>query len=119
MIKKQLTLYVALIMSSLYMGVDAISSEIVLCINNPEEYVTRVNSKTDCLDEETSMTISGPDTEEIDRYSPLAIFKALEDCEGEGHIVLIGFDKNNNGTLDADEEYSRKSSCNTPIEDDV
>jgi len=111
MIKKQLMLYAALIMSSLCMGGDAISSEIILCINNSEEYVTRVNSKSDCLDEETTMTISGPDTEEIENFTPVANFMAHESCEGEGHIVEIGFDKNNDGALSIDEMHGRKTSC--------
>jgi len=96
---------------------NSIAEQIDLCLSDSEQYAVIVNSKDDCLEDERWMKISGG--QEVDskkKFTPLIIITPNKDCNTEGVLRTIGFDENNNGSLDENEVVSINSECKIQIE---
>jgi len=74
-----------------------------------------VDSKEDCLEDETLTELSGDGLAGKKSMTPLANFKPYEDCDGHGTTTEIGFDENGNGSLDAGEIMSAASKCSPKV----
>ena len=88
------------------------AGEVVLCLNEEEQYVITVNGKGDCHDGEDQIVMNSADMDQKKDFVPLANFKEDKDCNGKGTMIEIGFDENDNGTLEQSEIVSMSGSCN-------
>jgi hypothetical protein len=95
--------------------VNSFAEEILLCISEEDQSIVMVDSKEDCLEDETLTELNGNGLAEKKSMTPLANFKPYEDCDGEGNTREIGFDENSNGTLDAGEIMSVNRKCNPTL----
>ena len=93
-------------------GVNSNAEEVVLCVSETEQYVDMVGEKGVCVEGENEVVISGTDIAQKKEFTPVANFKDYSQCDGEGSTTEIGFDQNNNGTLDQDEIVGKRSVCN-------
>lgn len=110
----QTTLFIML-MYFCSIGVSALAEEVILCINEEENYVDMVNEKDVCAENESQFVINRSDMGEKKAFTPLANFKENADCSGDGSRTEIGFDENENGSLDQNEIVSISGVCNPEI----
>lgn len=87
------------------------AEEVVLCVNSTDQYVVAVGQDGDCLEEETQMKMKGSSVADLKSLTPVAAFEDYVECETEGTVTKIGFDKNNNYELDEDEIMSTSRNC--------
>lgn len=87
------------------------AEEIVLCVNSTDQYVVAVEKDGDCLEGENQMKMTGSDMADKKSLTPVAAFEDYVECETEGTVTKIGFDKNNNYKLDEDELMNTSSTC--------
>ena len=92
-----------------------IADEVFLCYSHHDQYVVLVESKEDCLEEESLLTLSSSSIKKSDNLTPVANFLENDKCDGEGTKTEIGFDKNSNSSLDQDEIVGSSRSCTPAV----
>jgi len=109
------SILIVTVVSFFNFGSNSIAEEVVLCMSETDQYIVMVNEKGDCLEEEKQMVMSGSGMEPRKSMTPVANFKANEECDGEGTLTEIGFDSNENGELDKDEITTTTGTCNSTV----
>jgi len=98
-----------------FVGVNSYAEEVVLCLNETDKYVDMVNEKNVCVEGESQLVINRSDMGQKKAFTPLANFKENSKCDGEGTFTEIGFDENQNGSLDQNEIVSKSGICNPAV----
>ena len=98
-----------------FVGVNSYAEEVVLCLNETDKYVDMVNGRDNCIEGEHQTVLNRSDLAEKKAFTPLANFKENSKCDGEGSITEIGFDENQNGSLDQNEIVSKGGTCNPTV----
>ena len=115
--RKTLILIITVLSLTIFFQTKASSAdEINLCLNDAEQYAVIVNGKEDCLEDESWMKIDGGKSlASMKEYTPLLEVAPNQECSTEGVIRTIGFDQNNNGSLEQSEIASSRSNCKLEI----
>jgi len=87
------------------------AEQVVLCLSSTDQYVVAVGQDGECLEEETQIKIMGPNLADLNSLTPVASFEDYKECDTEGTVTKIGFDKNSNLKLDEDEIESVSKVC--------
>ncbi len=92
-------------------GSYSTAEEMGLCISQENNYIVQADPDGTCRDGEESMTINGTGAAEMANLTPVATFTNNDECDTEGIIAKIGFDKNGNSELDEDEMITTSTTC--------
>lgn len=98
---------------------DALADEVVFCVSQEEGNVVLMDAKGLCAERENEYIIDGSGVEGSEGFASLAVFSDNENCEegSTGTTTQVGFDKNADGILDADEVMIISGSCVASVED--
>ena len=94
------------------------AEEMVLCLNSTDQYVVAIEQEGECLEEEKQMKVMGSSVADLKSLTPVALFEDNDECDTEGSVTRIGFDKNGNFKLDEDEIESTTRNCPTPADEE-
>ena len=94
---------------------DSLAGEVVFCVNREDQSAVLADAKGLCGDDKEEYVISGTGVERSEDLEPLAVFSDYEDCdEGlTGTATRVGFDENDDGSLNDDEVMAIFGSCDT------
>lgn len=98
-------------------GSNSTALEMGLCISQENKYIVQADPDGSCRDGEELMTINGAGIAEMNNLTPVATFTNNDECDTEGIISKIGFDKNGNAELDKDEMITSFGTCAISIVD--
>ena len=108
-----LTLLMISILAMLIRSGDSLAGEVVFCVSQEEQSAVLANATGLCAEGENEYVIDGSGVERSEDLVPLAVFSNNQNCDegSTGTTTQVGFDNNDNGTLDADEVMTSSSSC--------
>ena len=114
---KKTVLWIPLLSALAFAGLAShvTAEEVVLCVNEVDQYVISVNSREDCVAPEKPVVFSGPDMAGKKGLMPVATFQENEECGGDGMTVNIGFDENDDGLLESSEIQRTDTTCSQSI----
>ena len=110
-----LTLLMISVLATFIRAGNSLAGEVVLCVNQEEQSAVLVDAKGLCGKGENEYSISGVEIKRSEDLVPLVVFSDNENCDegSTGTITQVGFDKNDDGVLEADEVMANSGSCVT------
>ncbi len=103
-----------LVLTMLVYVADSLADEVVFCISHEEENVALMDAKGLCVEGENEYVIEGSGVERSEDLVPLAIFSNnSQHCDenSTGVTTEVGFDRDDNGVLNANEVMISSGSC--------
>ena len=99
---------------------DSLADEVVFCVSQEEENVALMDAKGLCTDGENEYVISGSEIKRSENLIPLVVFSNNKNCDeaSTGTTTRVGFDKNGDGTLSADEIMAISGTCIASVENE-
>lgn len=92
------------------------AQEIVLCLDVTNREIMRVEARGECVAAEREIVISGSGTDAWNGLVPLVKFSPTKFCETAGIRYDFGFDRDDDGALDAEEIISTSEDCKSSPE---
>ena len=108
-----LTLLMISISVAFIRSADSLADEVVFCVSQEEQSAVLADATGLCAEGENEYVIDGSGVERSEDLVPLTVFSNNQNCDegSTGTTTQVGFDKNDNGTLDADEIMVISGSC--------